>query len=188
MKLFMTFGRLSALVFTGTAIAIASTAAALPALADPALADPAPAANVTVNYADPQHFTEKKLYGSEDRFNSVDYLTRLRAYIVKQATPLLAPDQQLRVTITDVRLAGGFEPWRGPEWQTVRFMTDVYPPRIDLRFKLTNGQGQVLKQGTRKLSDLSYLSSGISAPGDRGPLHYDKAMLRRWLTREFRKQ
>lgn len=181
MNLSMTFRGLSALVVTGAAIAMGSAAGA-----SPAPVDPVHAASVTVSYADPQHFTEKQLYGSEDRFNGVDYLARLRSYLIKQATPLLAPDQQLAVTITDIKLAGGFEPWRGPYWQNVRFMTDVYPPRIDLRFKLTNSQGQVLKQGTRKLSNLSYLSSGISAPGNSEPLHYDTALLRRWLTREFR--
>lgn len=180
MKLFRIFGRLSALLFTGAVIAMGGAATAATASADSAQA-----ATVTVSYADPQHFTEKKLYGSEDRFNGVDYLERLRAYLIKQATPRLAPGQQLAVTITDIKLAGGFEPWRGPYWQNVRFMTDVYPPRIDLRFTLTSASGQVLKQGTRKLSNLSYLSSGIGATGNSDPLHYDTALLRRWLTREF---
>lgn len=141
---------------------------------------------VTVNYVDPQHFTENQLYGMQDHFNDVDYLQRLKAYLIKQGARQLAPGQHLNVTITDIKLAGGYEPGVGPRWQYVRFMTDVYPPRIDLSFRLTGADGTVLKQGSRRLSDLSYLSRGLGGTGNEEPLRYDKALLDRWLRQEFR--
>lgn len=138
---------------------------------------------VSVHYLNPHKFTESRQAGFGHKYDHGDYLQKLKAYLVKKATPMLAPDQRLSITITDIDLAGGYEPWRGPQWDDVRFMRDVYPPRIDLTFKLTGADGRVIRQGTRKLRDLGYLQSQPALPGGGEPLHYDKALLDRWLRR-----
>jgi hypothetical protein len=62
-------------------------------------------------------------------------------------------------------------------------MKDIYPPRIDLTFKLIDSDGNVLREGPRKLRNLSYLYSGVATPGNTDPLRYDKALLDSWLRR-----
>lgn len=138
---------------------------------------------VQVTYANPKSFTENRIYGHEDRFNDLNYLDRLKTFIIKRATPLLATGQQLHITITDIRLAGAYEPWLGPYWDHVRIMRDSYPPRIDLKFKWIGKDGAVLRQGTRKLVNMDYLQSGMERPGDDDPLRYDKALISHWLRR-----
>jgi hypothetical protein len=140
--------------------------------------------SVTVTYVNPEKFTESRMYGRQDRFNRVDYLAQLKAYLVKQGQAILKPGQSLHVDITDIQLAGSYEPWRGPQWSYVRIMRDVYPPRIDLNFKLVGQDGNVLREGKRVLRNIDYLHSGVSLPGAEGaPLYYDKMLLRRWLGR-----
>jgi hypothetical protein len=138
-------------------------------------------AQVTVTYNHPHQFTESKLAGFGHRYDHGDYLKKLKAYLVRKATPMLKPGQRLVVTITDIRLAGGYEPWRGPDWSDVRIMSDAYPPRIALRFKLTNAQGKVVRKGERKLNGLGYLHDQPASPGNTDPLRYDKGLLDRWL-------
>jgi hypothetical protein len=140
--------------------------------------------SVSVTYVNPKQFTENRMYGRQDRFNRVDYLAQLKAYLIKQGQAVLKPGQSLHVDITDIQLAGAYEPWRGPRWDYVRMMRDIYPPRIDLDFKLVDQDGNVLREGKRVLRDPGYLYSGAGLPATEGaPLYYDKALLRRWLSR-----
>lgn len=161
----------------------------------PALATTAPAsgsttpsaaaaqARVSVTYVNPEGFSEARQFGQQDRFNGTRYLEPLKAHLIKRATRMLPPGDRLEVTITDIKLAGGYEPWRGPNLMYVRFMKDIYPPRIDLTFKLIDSNGKVLREGSRKLRNLGYLQSSVASPGDTDPLRYDKALIDSWLRR-----
>ena len=162
----------------GLAPAMAAAPAATPA---PMSATPVAQATVTVTYVDPEKFSEAREYGQQDRYNDADYLKVLKSHLIKRATKMLPPGDRLDVTITDIKLAGGFEPWHGPNFRNVRFMKDVYPPRIDLTFKLIGSNGKVLREGSRKLRNLGYLQSGLTLPGNSDPLRYDKGLLDSWL-------
>lgn len=168
-------------LFTTTLLAAAALWAA--GLA-PVRAAPVPPsdAQVSVTYVNPEKFSENRFYGMQDRFNRVDYLAQLKAYLIKRGAAILAPGQHLSVNITDIQLAGAYEAWRGPRWDYVRMMRDSYPPRIDLNFQLTDQDGKVLAEGQRVLRDLNYLRSNPGTPGASSEsLYYDKALLDRWL-------
>ena len=85
--------------------------------------------------------------------------------------------------ITDVDLAGDFEPWRGPDFTRVRVIRDIYPPRIDLDFRLIGADGRVLREGKRKLRDPGFLTTGAIGPGSTDPLRYEKRMIDRWFAK-----
>lgn len=144
------------------------------------------ASRVTVTYADPQNFSENREFGMQHRYTDTDYLAALRTHLSQRAARMLAPGERLEVTLTDIKLAGAYEPWRGPRMSYVRIMKDVYPPRIDLTFKLLGADGTVLRQGSRRLRNLGYLHSGLTTPGNTDPLRYDKALLDQWLGRGAR--
>jgi hypothetical protein len=139
--------------------------------------------SVSVTYVNPEQFTENRLYGRQDRFNRIDYLAQLKAYLIKQGQAVLEPGQSLHVDITNIRLAGAYEPWRGPQWDYVRIMRDIYPPRIDLNFRLVGQDGHVLREGKRVLRDPAYLHDVSLAGASGASLYYDKALVRRWLRR-----
>ena len=162
----------------GPALAAVSAAAQ-----SPASAMPAAEARVTVTYVNPEKFSEAREYGQQDSFNGSDYLKPLQEHLIKRAERMLPAGDRLEVTITDIKLAGGYEPWHGPNFQYVRFMKDVYPPRIDLTFKLVDSSGKVLREGSRKLRNLGYLQSGLTMPTNTDPLRYDKALFDNWLRR-----
>ena len=169
----------------GTVTIFAALALWLGSIAPLAAAAATPAeSSVSVTYVNPEQFIENRMYGRQDRFNRIDYLAQLKAYLIKQGQAILKPGQSLHVDITDIRLAGAYEPWHGPQWNYVRIMRDIYSPRIDLNFRLVDQDGHVLREGKRVLRDLDYLHSGLSLPGATGgSLYYDKALLRRWLMR-----
>lgn len=138
---------------------------------------------VTVHYANPHQYIESHQAGFGVRFDHDDYMEKLRQFLVRKATPMLAPGQHLSITFTDIDLAGGFEPWRGPRMGNVRILSQQYPPRFDFHFKLTDANGKVVREGTRKLTNLTYLMDQAARPGDSDPLRYDKGLLEKWLRR-----
>jgi len=138
-----------------------------------------PPANVTVHYGDTKQFTETKRSAFASPIDLYGYLEPLKTYIAQRASRVLAPDQRLDVTVTDVDLAGEYEPWHGPDLSRVRIIKSIYPPRIDLDFTLYGADGKVLRQGHRSLRDLSFMDHGSTNNHD--SLRYEKALIDRWL-------
>ena len=116
---------------------IAGCAATAPDRAPPA--GSAPPGAVSVTYADPSGFGEARNAPRETDKVRRAWLDALALHLAERAAPRLGEGQRLEVQITDVQRAGGFEPWRGPQAGDVRIVRDIYPPRIDLRFKLNLG-------------------------------------------------
>ncbi|MEP7043430.1 MAG: DUF3016 domain-containing protein [Dokdonella sp.] len=165
---------------------LAGAMLALAAVSASATPEPAgQASRVEVNWTNPDNFADvREAPGpSIGRTPPQEWLGDLSKHLKRRADRLLAPGQHLDVTFTDVRRAGSYEPWRGPQWDDIRVVTDIYPPMIDLQFKLTDANGTTLREGDRKLRDLSFLNRGTLSQQD--PLRFEKRMLDDWLRREF---
>lgn len=142
-------------------------------------ATPTPVDNVTVQYKDPQNFSEARRSFGVHLTRADAYLKPLQTYIAERASRILAPGQRLDIVVTDVDLAGEYEPWRGPNFNDVRIVKDIYPPRIDLDFTLYGADGKVLRKGSRKLRDMAFLSRNAVASQD--SLRYEKSLIDLWL-------
>jgi hypothetical protein len=154
------------------------------AVAASAQAERSKDAAVQVEFQRPEQFTDAAERNPADDQARAFYLERLARYLSERAAPLLRPGQRLNIVITDVDRAGAYEPWRR-KLGDVRIVRNVYPVRIDLAFRLEDGNGVVLEQGERKLRD-SYFLDRWHTPND--PLRYEKALLDDWLERELGKR
>ena len=139
---------------------------------------------VQVEFQRPEQFTDAAERNPADDQARTFFLEQLARYLAARAAPLLRPGQRLSIVITDVDRAGAYEPWRR-KLGDVRIVRNVYPVRIDLAFRLEDGNGVVLEQGERKLRD-SYFLDRWHTPND--PLRYEKALLDDWLERELGKR
>ncbi len=145
---------------------------------------PKPDARAEVIFLEPEKFTDVKdsLVDSEQGRDAI--LAELKGYIIDQAKRFIPPGQKLTVTITDIDMAGEFEPGRNPRLDEVRIIRDIYPPKIDLTFKLADADGKDLAQGTRHLTDLMFMDKLLVNPNDH--LRYEKALLDDWLRADFK--
>jgi hypothetical protein len=166
------------LLSTALAVVLASVALLQSALA----ASPA-TSRISVSWNDPAELTEVKDTVTRRTDNALSWLKDLKKYLVRRAEMRLPEGNHLDVRFNDIKLAGSYEPWRGPAMDNVRIVKDVYPPRIDLSFTLTDASGQVLERGDRKLRDPAFMQRGLANDSD--PLRYEKRMLDDWLAREF---
>ncbi len=141
------------------------------------------AGHATVEFFEPEKFTDVRdsYLGDASR---TTYLEQIRDHLLDQAKYHVPAGHTLAVTITDIDMAGDFEPWLGPRWTDIRIVKDIYPPRIDLVFRLTDSAGQVVREGRRELRDLAFLMKITMAFRDDSVRH-EKALLDDWLRAEF---
>jgi hypothetical protein len=142
----------------------------------------AAAATARVEFENPGAFTDAgRPRPQAVRSESVE---ALRDHLEREISRRLPAGQTLHVWITDVDLAGDFEPTQRYS-NEVRIVRDRYPPRIELRFRLVGADGSSVKAGTRTLRDGAFLLHGL--PDQQDALRYEKAMINRWLETEFRR-
>ena len=143
-----------------------------------------PASPVTVIFVRPERFTDVKgsCMGPDDRSGPI--LDELAGFIRETALRFMPEGSTLAITVTDVDLAGEFGvPVRFPQWCDARVYRDIYAPRFDLEFWLTDSTGRVVHADTRVLRDSNYLTRVALPPSD--PLRYEKRLLLDWLQSEF---
>jgi hypothetical protein len=136
---------------------------------------------IAVVFVQPQHFTDVKDAALGP--NSVSRLGELEKFIHETGAPYIPEGMHLEITVTNIDLAGDFEPWRGAQFDNLRIVRDIYPPRLNLEFRLTDGNGSIVRAGKRVLRDMAYQSRLVRPPDD--PMRYEKDLLRDWFRNEF---
>lgn len=143
----------------------------------------AAASAVEVNFVDSDNFTDFTATRSASTAHP-KYAKELSQFIVRKTEDRLPPGYRAEVVITDVDMAGEFELWRRGGFDDVRVVKDLYPPRINLSFRVINENGDIVAQGDRKLRDLNFMF-GVR-PLNSDPLRHEKELLADWIRREFR--
>lgn len=164
----------------GTAHAAPETeTAAAPATEEPS--------RIAVDWDDPAQLTEyRRARDASGRRDVADSLKTLSRHLRIRADRMLPEGQSLAVHITDLDLAGEYEPWHRPGYENVRIIRSTYPPEIKLTYALRDAQGQVLREGETTLRDPGFQLG--ASPIDQNALRYEKRMLDNWLRREFSEQ
>jgi len=138
---------------------------------------------VRVEYLHPEKFSDVGNRRSSSDQVRADYLEQLARHLAGRAAALLPEGDKLSVSITEVDMAGDFEPWR---WGEIRVVRDIYPPRIDLSFSLAGSDGRLIKRGERALRDPAFLETASGYRDD--PLRYEKLLIDHWLGEELSRE
>jgi hypothetical protein len=158
-------------------------ATALAVLAAGPLAPAAPAAEApartTVAFDHPEKFTDVKDGSTPTDRGEAYLLKQIDEFVVRLGDRILPPGDRLAITFQDIDLAGEFEPWRGPGWDNVRIVKEIYPPRFKFTYAVTDPAGQVVKQGRENITDLEFDLQPMLDNQD--PLRYEKAFLGTWM-------
>jgi len=147
-------------------------------------ADASKPARAEVIFDHPENFTDvKDDYMPTDKGRD-SILDRIQAEVVREAEYLVPEGCKLTMTFTDIDLAGDFEPWRGPQWSTVRVVKSIYPPSFKFSWSVTDSAGKVIKQGREDLRDPDF--EMMLTINRQDPLHYEKAILDDWMRGHLR--
>ena len=166
-----------------------AAALALFTLSGPALrAAPEPAAGpaapkVKLTFADWEKFTDIVVDGTADKASSDIIYSELNRHLASLAKRHLLPGQTLTISMRDIDLAGTVEPWRGPDFGRIRYMRDTHPPRLVFDYQLLDATGAVVKEGTEKLTNLTFRYQTPAL--DRDTTTYEKQLLDDWMGSTF---
>lgn len=144
---------------------------------------PAPASpNTIVSFSHPEKFVD----ASDRDFGappSPRVLDALKAELEALGRKYLPSGETLDVQITDVDLAGRFDPVPRRGGESVRVLREVDWPRITLNYRLLR-DGQLVKQDQVRVADMNYLNRPtLRYSGDN--LRYEKRMLDEWFANTF---
>lgn len=144
---------------------------------------PAPPADagVTVEFADPQGYTDIGNYGADADRN----LAALKRHLRTEGERCLARDETLALRVLDVDLAGRQEWWHRHGSGDLRVMREITWPRLEVAYVRRNAAGASIQEGRERISDMSYLWRAAYVRNDTTPLPYEKAMLRDWFNGRF---
>jgi len=107
------------------------------------------------------------------------YLPRLEEHLNKKAALCLPEGYQLKMVVEEIDLAGEYEPWRMPNWDEVRVVKGIYPPRMIFTWVLYDAEGNEVLSGEKRLIDMGFDFRTRSFNND--SLFYEKRMMTDWL-------
>lgn len=148
-----------------------------------ALAASTNAATVVVTATEPDRFTDARLAHMTEDASIEVLLKEFKKHLEQLSERYLADDQTVEINFTDIDLAGAFEPWRSGQFHDVRWVREIYIPRLAFEYKFIAPDGTVQAEGTEKLTDPSF--QWTLSRFDDSPMRYEKEMLSRWI-RQFR--
>lgn len=139
-----------------------------------------PPAQVNVRFTAVENFADATYENRPDTRSQV--AQDLGAHLVALGQRYLQQGQRLEIEITDVDLAGRYEPWHF-RTHDVRYLRDITWPRIELEYRLLADDAEIAR-GKEALIDMNYLGrGGLRSNSDR--LRYEKAMLDQWFRSRF---
>lgn len=141
--------------------------------------------NVTSEAAD--ELTDIRLSSTSEEKSLLIVLDQLKDSLTRSAKRYLAEDQTLDIHFTDINLAGEFEPWRTGAQYDIRWVREIYIPRLEFTFKITGADGAVVAEGSENLSDTAFMMRASATLDRSKATFYEGPMLNDWM-RQFRKK
>jgi hypothetical protein len=145
----------------------------------------AQAGTANVSFDQPEKFTDARRTAHSAKPDP-SVLDTVRKEFESLAARELTGSQTLDITVTDIDLAGEFEPWfsRGG-YNNARIMRAVGWPSMDVRYVLRDGD-QVIHEGKARIADLDYLQEIALKRNSLEPMASEKLMMDRWFREEIR--
>lgn len=140
------------------------------------------AGEAVMTWQNPDKFTDIRPGNGTDQ----SYRKGIQRAFTRELTALarsLPNGQRLEIHFTDIDLAGEVDPIEVPGGYQIRFLKDVYFPRLVFDYRLLDATEHVLseQQGV-VLRDMSYLSRARGA-NTNSDFYYETQMLREWFNK-----
>ena len=139
----------------------------------------APSDDVTIQYVQPEKFTDFRIYGRDSQWSASYFASQISGDL----KPLLNrrfPGAKLKLRFTDIDLAGREQ--ISPSGRNVRASRrEVAPARMSFEFLLQDSGSRTIASGSTRITDSSYSRSPRGNPERSEPLYYEKQMMKKWL-------
>jgi hypothetical protein len=140
------------------------------------------AGELRLEWQEPEKFRDADYtYNGGERSRNI-VLNNLEKYFTKEAANRLPEGTVLELRVTQLDLAGDFEPWRGAQFSDVRIVKTLYPAQIDFEYRFLAEDGSVIAEGSERLRDTLVPNSIIASHLARTESYpYVKNLVADWL-------
>lgn len=139
-------------------------------------------ASIEAEYQNPDDYTDFSVYGLSEEKTLRIFKAEFSEAAENMAKKHLAEDQTLKITFTDIDMAGDIQPWRNTDNADIRYIEAVYPPRLKFTYQLLDSEGNVIKEGEDSISDLSYQTNiAATIRGKYESFFYEMELLEGWM-------
>lgn len=146
------------------------------------------AAELKIEWQNPEKFRDADYYYNGGEKSKKIVMTNLERYFTTEAKRMLPEGTVLEMTVTELDLAGDFEPWRSPSFQDIRIVKEIYPALIEFDYKYLGADGAVLSEGSERLRDTLIPRSIVATQLSRSENYpYVKTLVKDWM-RKLKRQ
>ncbi len=134
-----------------------------------------------IEFQNPENFADVKRSMFPSDWERQHILEDLEAYMRRAIERKFGDAYHVAITVTEVDMAGDFEPWRSPSASEVRVVRDAYPARLSFSYRITDRDGKVVQEGAEKLRNMSmsFWPVSLTMQGETAP--YVKELFNRWV-------
>ena len=145
------------------------------------------AGTLTFTFAPVEDFRDFSVSGLSEERTLPLFEAELTEDLESAAVRYLAPDEKLVIHFTNIDMAGDIQPWRNRHNADIRYVENIYPPRLAFTYELLDPEGNVISSGEESLSDLSFMMN-VLAPIRAGHKNffYESTLLRDWIRKTYR--
>lgn len=100
----------------------------------------------------------------------------------------LPENSKIELVFSNVDMAGDIQPWRNRNFADIRYIEEIYPPRLVFTFKVINSKGTVITEGEADIRNLAFTMTALPFRGAYDSFYYEAELLERWFRNELRDQ
>ena len=134
---------------------------------------------VNVEWVEPEKYRDPWAISVESAKSREMTLNSLETYIKRAAGRHVDEGETLTLRVTELDLAGRFDYSRGPELADVRIVRSADFARIAFDYTLTNAEGEVLKEGSERLTHMLLVPLSLPNRNEQAP--YVRALIHDWV-------
>lgn len=145
------------------------------------------AGTIETEFEDVDKFSDFSVSGLSEKRTLGIFESELERELEVFARQYITGDHKLKIVFKDIDMAGEIEPWRNRHSADIRYIERVYPPRMELAYTLTDGDGNVVLEGEETIVDIAF-DFNILAPirSQSMSFFYEINLLEDWIRKTFR--
>lgn len=144
--------------------------------------------NVSIELVDPESFTDFSVSGLDERRTESIFMGEWERFAELDANRLVPSGHTLHLKVTDIDMAGDIQPWRNRHNADIRYVEQIYPPRMNFHFTLKNAEGDVVAEGEERIRDMNFMFGFNTRFRTYNSFQYELSMLADWLRRDLPKK
>jgi hypothetical protein len=149
----------------------------------------ASASEIVAEFTDVDKYTDFSVNGLTEEKTLSIFKAELKPELERLAKKYIKEGQVLTLNFTDIDMAGDIQPWRNRYNADIRYVEDVYRPRLVFTYSLADADGNVIDEGEADVVDLAFMMNTLATfRAHHMSFFYELDLLSNWMRKTSRSQ